>query len=124
MWVLISAHKFTFLTYFLHIIIGTDTSTISQFHFLEAVASKIPAKWRKVGLSLGISSSILDGIEKHRRGDCLECFSDVFTYWQQQSTPQNPPNWTTLVTVLRSNYVGEKELSDTIHNTYVSHTTS
>ena len=94
---------------------GTDT--VSQFQFLEAVASKIPAKWRKVGLSLGISSSVLDGIEKHRRGDCLECFSDVFTYWQQQSTPQSPANWATLVTVLRSNYVGEEELSDTIQNT-------
>ena len=77
-----------------------------------------------MGLSLGISSSFLDGIEKHRRGDCLECFSDVFTCWQQQSTPQNPPNWTTLVAVLQSNYVGEEELSDTIHNTYVSRTTS
>ena len=98
-----------------------DTSgTVSQFQFLEAVASKIPAKWRKVGLSLGISSSILDGIEKHRRGDCLECFSDVFTCWQQQSTPQNPPNWTTLVTVLRSNCVGEETLGDTLHDTYMT----
>ena len=91
---------------------GTDT--VSQFQFLEAVASKIPAKWKKVGLFMGISSSVLDGIEKHRRGDCLECFSDVFTYWQQQSTPQSPANWATLVTVLRSNIVREKKLSDTI----------
>ena len=84
------------------------------------IASKIPAKWRKVGLSLGISSSVLDGIDQHRRGDCLECFSDVFTCWQQQSTPpQNPANWPTLVTVLRSNYVGEEELSDTIRNTFM-----
>ena len=57
--------------------------------------------WRKVGLSLGISSSILDGIDKHRRGDCLDCFSDVFTCWQQQSTPHSPANWATLVAVLR-----------------------
>ena len=93
--------------------------THTKFQFLEAVASKIPAKWRKVGLSLGISSSILDGIEKHRRGDCLECFSDVFTCWQQQSTPRSPANWTSLVAVLRSNSVGEEELSDTIQNTFM-----
>ena len=98
---------------------GTDT--VSQFQFLEAVASKIPAKWRKVGLSLGISSCVLDGIEKHRRGDCLECFSDVFTCWQQQSTPQSPVNWATLVTVLQSNYVGEEELSDTVRNMFIWH---
>ena len=92
-------------------------TTVSLFQFMEAVASKIPAKWRIVGVSLGISTSILDGIEKHRRGNCLECFSDVFTCWQQQSTPQSPANWTALVNVLRSNSVGEEELSDTIQNT-------
>lgn len=95
---------------------GTDT--ISQSQFLEEVASKIPAKWRRVGLFLGISSSALDGIEKRRRGDCHECFGDVFTHWQQLSTPQSPANWATLVTVLQSNYVGEEELSDTIRNTF------
>ena len=90
-----------------------------KFQFIESVASKIPIKWRRVGLSLGISSSILDGIEKHHRGDPLECFSDVFTYWQQQSTPQSPANWATLVAVLRSNYVEEKELSDTIRRHFM-----
>ena len=94
---------------------GTDT--VSQFQFMESVASKIPGKWRRVGVSLGISMGVLDGIEKHRLADPIECFSDVFTYWQQQSTPQSPANWTTLVAVLRSNYVGEEELSDTIQDT-------
>ena len=90
---------------------GIDT--VSRFQFMEAVASKIPSKWKRVGVSLGMDQSQLDGIDQHRRGDPLECFSDVFTYWQQQSTPQSPANWATLVTVLRSNYVGEEELSDT-----------
>ena len=84
---------------------------------METVANKIPAKWRRLGMSLGIEVAVLDGFEKHRRGDPLECFGDVFTYWQQQSTPQNPANWATLVDVLRSNYVGEEELSDTIQKT-------
>ena len=96
---------------------GTDT--VSLFQFMESVASKIPSKWKRVGVSLGISMGVLDGIDLHRRGDPLECFSDVFTYWQQQSTPQSPANWATLVTVLRSNYVGEEELSDTIQNTFM-----
>ena len=85
---------------------------------MEAVASKIPSKWKRVGVSLGMDQSQLDGINMHRLADPLECFSDVFTYWQQQSTPQSPANWATLVTVLRSNYVGEEELSDTIQNTF------
>ena len=81
---------------------------------MEAVASKIPAKWRRVGVSLGISMDDLNGIDQHRRGDPIECFSDVFTYWQKQSTPQTPVNWDTIVTVLRSSYVGENNLSHTI----------
>ena len=97
---------------------NADTDTVSQFQFLEAVASKIPAKWRRVGLSLGISPDDLDGIDKHRRGDCFECFGDVFTHWQQHSTGQSPANWATLVAVLKSNYVGEEELSDAVRNKY------
>ena len=103
------------ITLLLHV----DTDSVSQFQFMEAVASKIPAKWRRVGTSLGISMGVLDGIDKHRRGDPLECFGNVFTCWQQQSTPQSPANWATIVTVLRSNYVGEEELSDTIQNTFM-----
>ena len=72
-----------------------------------------------MGVSLGMYQSQLDAIDQHRRGDRLECFSDVFTYWQQQSTPQSPANWATLVAVLRSNYVGEEELADTIQNTFM-----
>ena len=70
-------------------------------------------------MSLGISMGVLDGIEKHRLADPLECFSDVFTCWQQQSTPQSPANWASLVAVLRSNYVGEEKLSDIIQNTLI-----
>ena len=99
---------------------GTDT--VSRFQFMEAIASKIPSKWERVGVSLGIDQSQLDAIDMHRRGNPLKCFSDVFTCWQQQSTPQSPANWATLVTVLRSNYVGEEELSDTIQNTYIHNT--
>ena len=96
---------------------GADT--VSQFQFMETVASKIPSKWRRVGISLGMDTNQLDAINMHRLADPLECFSDVFTWWQQQSTPQSPANWATLVTVLRSNTVAEEELSDTIQNTYM-----
>ena len=98
---------------------NTDTDTVSRFQFIEAVASKIPTKWRRVGASLGITVDILDSIKRNHRGNLLECFSDVFTYWQQQSTPQSPANWATLVTVLRSNYVGEDALGDYIENTFM-----
>ena len=65
-------------------------------------------------MSLGISMDELDKIEKHRLADPMECFSDMLTYWQKNPTPQSPVNWATLVKVLRSNYVGETNLSYTI----------
>ena len=95
------------------------TNTISRFQFMETVASKIPSKWKRVGVSLGIDQSQLDAINMHRLGDPLECFSDVFTCWQQQSTPQSPANWAALGTVLRSNYVGENILGDSIQNEFM-----
>ena len=88
---------------------------------MEIVASKIPSKWKRVGVSLGIEQSQLDAINMHRLADPLECFSDVFTCWQQQSTPQSPANWATLVAVLRSNSVAEEALADIVHSTYVTH---
>ena len=91
---------------------GSDS--ISRFQFMESVASKIPAKWRRVGVALGIDAAVLDGFKMHRGGDPLECFSDVFTYWQQHSTPQRPADWSTLADKLRSNYVGEEQLCESI----------
>ena len=104
------------LNKYLAVCAGTDT--VSRFQFMETVASKIPSKWKRVGISLGIDQSQLDAINMHRLGDPLECFSDVFTCWQQQSTPQSPANWAALVAVLRSNYVGEEELSNTINDMF------
>ena len=86
---------------------------------METVASKILSKWRRVGMSLDISMDDLDAIEKHRRGDNHDCFAEVFTHWQNKSTPQSPADWATLVSVLRSNNVGEVKLSDYIRNKFM-----
>ena len=92
--------------------LSDPSADVSRFKFMETVASKIPDKWKRVGVSLGIGQSQLNAISMHRLADPLECFGDVYTCWE--SNPQSPTNWGTLVTVLRSNYVGEKELGDTI----------
>ena len=49
---------------------GTDT--VSRFQFMEAVASKIPSKWKRVGVSLGMDQSQLDAINMRRLADPLE----------------------------------------------------
>ena len=84
--------------------------TVSLFQFMENVAVKIPSKWKRVGVAFGLNQSQIDAIEK-ASFHAIECFSDVFKYWQETSTHKQPANWASLVSVLCSNYVGEKRLA-------------
>ena len=92
---------------------------VSLFQFIENVATQIPTKWRGVGLALGLRQSQIDAIEEKGFTDPLNCFLDVFSFWQQQSTTQQPVSWTTLVTVLRSQSVGEEALADFLQQRFV-----
>ena len=83
------------------------------------MAAKIPSKWKRVGVALGLNQSQIDSIEKQRLADPIDCYSDVFRLWQQLSTPQQPVSWTTLVTVLRSRTVGEEHLAEFVQQTFV-----
>ena len=93
--------------------------TVSLFQFMENVAIKIPSKWKRVGVAFGLNQSQIDAIEKHRLADAIECFSDVFKYWQETSTHKQPANWASLISVLRSNYVGEERLAEYIQETFM-----
>ena len=95
---------------------------VSLFQFNERVASKIPSKWKQVGVALGFSQSRIDAIEYRRNKVPFECFSDVFDYWQNESTPERPANWATLISVLRSNTVGEEALAEHIQSTLIGDT--
>ena len=95
---------------------------VSLFQFNEYVASKIPSKWKKVGVALGFSQSRIDAIEYRRQKEPFECFSDVFDYWQNESTPERPANWATLISLLRSNTVGEEALAENIQSTLIGDT--
>ena len=92
---------------------------MSLFQFIESVAIKIPSKWKRVGVALGLTQQQIDSIEKLRLSDPIGCFSEVFTLWQQQSIPQQPVSWTTLVTVLRCQSVGEEALADFLQQRFV-----
>ena len=85
---------------------------------MEAVASVIPDKWRRVGAALGIRHSQINGINTQHQGDALNCFAEVFHLRKQHSTPQQPASWTTLVTVLHSHYVGEERLVDFLQQAF------
>ena len=97
--------------------------TVSLFQFMENVAIKIhvPSKWKRVGVAFGLGWSQIDAIEKRCLADSSECYSDVFEYWQETFTHKQPANWASLVSVLRSNYVGEERLVEYIQETFMWH---
>ena len=92
---------------------------MSLFQFMESVATVIPDKWKKVGVSLGLCQPQINAIDAQHRGDPLDCFAEVFHLWQQLSTPQQPVSWTTLVTMLRSRTVGEELLANNLQEHFI-----
>ena len=86
---------------------------------MDTVATEIPSKWKRMGVAVGMSQSQIDAVDIHRRGQCFDCFSDVFKHWQDTSTPEQPANWASLVTVLCSRIVGEEAFAERIQKTFM-----
>ena len=72
-----------------------------------------------MGMAVGMSQSQIDAVDMHRRGECVDCFSDVFKHWQDTSTPEQPANWASLITVLHSRIVEEEALAERIQKTFM-----
>ena len=92
---------------------------MSFIQFMDTVATEIPSKWKRMGVAVGMSHSQIDEIDDHRRGKSFDCFCDVFKHWQDASTPEQPANWASLITVLRSRIVGEEVLAERIQKTFL-----
>lgn len=64
---------------------------------MEMIVSRAPDKWKAVGIALKLSES-LRAIDKECRGDCRDCFFEVFTLWKDKGEP--PFTWDTILRVL------------------------
>ena len=82
---------------------------------MNEIAAKIPAKWRDVGLQLGVDQGVLNGIALISPGDINHCYSNVFTRWKNLNST-HPYTWSTVVQALESETVGEKLLASKIKN--------
>ena len=81
---------------------------------MSEVASKIPRKWRDIGLRLGLDLSVLEGIASS--GDTNLCYINVFSRWKNQNSTAHPYTWSTIVQALQAPEVGEERLADKIKN--------
>lgn len=80
---------------------------------MNEVAAAIPAKWRAVGAQLKVPAGILDAIQAQGAGapqGGLHCFGFMLEEWRSRRTSEY--TWENLISVLRSNTVGEAALAD------------
>ena len=79
---------------------------------MNEVAAKIPSKWRDIGLQLGLSHGVLDGIATISPGNTNLCYSNVFTLWENQNTCTF--TWLKMLEVLQAPSVGQEKLATKI----------
>ena len=91
---------------------------VSFIQFMDTVATEIPSKWKRICVAVGMSQSHIDEVDNYCRGKSFDCFCDAFKHWQDASTPEQPANWASLVTVLHSRIVGEA-LAKRIQKTFM-----
>ena len=88
-------------------------SSPSTRDLMNDVAAEIPAKWRDVGIQLGLSPRILDNIQSQAAGrpdSNMHAFEQVFEQWQRQGT--RPYTWRTIIDALKAPAVGELALAN------------
>lgn len=81
---------------------------------MNKVGAVIPAKWRSVGIELGLHPDQLETIEREQNGILAQCFSAVFHKWECDIT--SPYSWQTIIAVLKAQQVGEKRLAKTLED--------
>ena len=79
--------------------------------FLEQVAVKVSAKWRMLGIKLGVKTHELDEISKQNQDGVL-CLERVLALWKDKANP--PYTWATVIDALKSPIVGEKSVAEDV----------
>ena len=80
----------------------------TPFDFIENVATVIPAKWKDVGIALGLSFNTLDGIGDQCRESHQACYAAIFQEW---TNGQEQPRWERIVKALQTRTVNENSLA-------------
>ena len=81
---------------------------------MNEIGAVIPAKWRDVGVQLGIDSGVLDGIQRQNAGmprPCQTSFEHVFNEWRLQGS-KTPYTWAHIIAILKRPAIGENVLAE------------
>ena len=71
---------------------------------MKSEVNPIAAKWKELGLSLGLNSSILDTIEAGKSSNPTSCLYEVLNQWLKKNhdvKKYGEPTWKSLVKAVR-----------------------
>ena len=78
------------------------------FAFIENVATRIPAKWRDVGIALRVDIGRLDGFA-YQHCEPQQRYVEIFREWNNH---QKQPKWKYILEALRTRTVNEIALAE------------
>lgn len=87
---------------------------------MNLVAAALPAKWKLVGVQLGLSFAKLDEIESYFHGDCIHCFGSMFSEWEKMRHSDFPYCWDVLVNALQTPSIGENKVAEDIKSFFTN----
>ncbi len=89
--------------------VHTTALTIADMREVKSAVYDARAKWRAIGLELGISKDDLDCIEK---SDIDRCLEEMLALWLRR--PRMNPSWESLVGALKSATVDRMDVAEEI----------
>ena len=81
-------------------------------NLMNQVAVKCPAKWKRVGIELGLPLPELETFPTRCSNDPLDCFVAVFSSWEKKGSPSY--SWNTIIEALKSPCVSECNLAKNV----------
>ena len=99
--------------------IGSSSSVPTPKDLMNAVAAKIPAKWKFVGIQLGVPKEALDDIQLQVAGrpdSNIGAFELVLGKWK--SLHPHEYTWSTIINALEASSVAEFHLAAELRTIY------
>ena len=99
--------------------IGSSSSVPELKVLMSAVAAKIPAKWRQVGIQLNVPVEALDDIQRQVAGrpdSNIDAFELVLGKWK--SLHSHEYTWSTIINALEAPPVGAMDVAAELRTIY------
>ena len=72
----------------------------------------LAAKWKSIGVLLGVKDNILQEIRRDEGDECQDCLREMLSQWLKTVNP--PPAWSSLVEVIEA--LGDPARAQQIRN--------